>query len=70
MILDGNENVRLTQDEYNRLRMFTARNGFTVGPIQTTSELLEVTILGLSDAIVEDMLEFFQTMEKAPSKVD
>lgn len=66
MIFEEDGRVRLTNDELNRLRMYAAQNGYVVDRIRTTDDLLEATILGLTDDRVRHMLTFMEA-NSAPS---
>lgn len=70
LIFDENGRVRVTKDEFDRLRMFAARNGFAIGPIQTAGDLLEASILGLPDTVVEDMCSFLDGIDSTSSCSD
>jgi hypothetical protein len=61
MIYDSKGNVRLTKSELNTLRKHNAQQGNVVGTIKTPADLLEASISGLPDEIMNDMLEFFET---------
>lgn len=67
MIIQENGRVRLTKDEFNKLRAHAARNGFALEGPRDVGDLIEAVLLGLSEDRAEDMYAFIVSRE---SRID
>jgi hypothetical protein len=67
VILREDGRVRLTRHEINMLRRYAARQGRTIGVIETVDELFAAVLDGLPPSIAANLLDFLETNRAQPT---
>lgn len=63
MIFEDESSIRLTRSELNSLRRANAKNGRTIGEVDTARGLLEAVVSGLPQERAEELLAFLDQNE-------